>query len=263
MRHPLFSKAKYFIFDMDGTFYLGDQMIPGAGGFAGSLAGKGLDYRFFTNNSSNSAALCSEKLGKMGFPTPQDNIVLSSDVAADYLVTHCPGARVYLLGNERLTQDLQRAGITLVDDNPDLILLGFDTTLTYEKINKAANWLAAGLPYYATHPDVNCPMKEGFMPDTGAMMAMFEASAGRRPDIVFGKPMHYTVDYLTKRLRCKPEELVFVGDRIETDVAIGFNHGIPSVLVLTGATTLEAYEAQDEIKAGLVVDGLASLAEYV
>ena len=262
MRHALFANTKYFIFDMDGTFYLGDEMIPGADGFVRSLHKAGLDYRFFTNNSSNSAQLCSKKLGKMGFPTPAERIVLSSDVAADYLVTHRAGQRVYCLGNERLTQDLQRAGVTLVDDNPDLILLGFDTTLTYEKINKAANWLAAGLPYYATHPDVNCPLKEGFMPDTGAMIALFEASTGRRPE-VFGKPQRHTVDYLVKRLNCKPEELVFVGDRLETDVAIGYNHGIPCVLVLSGATSLAAYEAQDTIKAGLVVESLASLAEYV
>ena len=262
MRHPLFANMKYFIFDMDGTFYLEDEMIPGADGFARKLHEVGLDYRFFTNNSSNSAALCSAKLGKMGFPTPEERIVLSSDVAADYLVTHCAGQRVYLLGNERLTADLQRAGVTLVEDEPDLILLAFDTTLTYEKINKAANWLAAGLPYYATHPDVNCPLKVGFMPDTGAMIALFEASTGRRPQ-VFGKPMRTTVDYLTKRLNCEPEELVFVGDRIETDVAIGYNHGIPSVLVLTGATSLEAYEAQDKIKAGLVVDSLAALGDYI
>jgi len=262
MRHPLFANTKYFIFDMDGTFYLGDEMIPGAGGFVNRLAENGLDYRFFTNNSSNSAALCSEKLGKMGFPTPAERIVLSSDVAADYLATHRAGQRVYLLGNERLAADLLRAGVMLVDDSPDLVLLGFDTTLTYEKINKAANWLAAGLPYYATHPDVNCPLKEGFMPDTGAMIAMFEASTGRRPE-VFGKPMRHTVDYLVKCLACKPEELVFVGDRLETDVAIGYHHGIPCVLVLSGATTLEAYESQNEIKAGLVVKDLAALGEYI
>ena len=260
--HPLFSKTKYFIFDMDGTFYLEDAMIPGAGDFVRSLAAKNLDYCFFTNNSSNSAQLCSQKLAKMGFHTPEERIVLSSDVAADYLVTHFAGKRVYLLGNERLTQDLLRAGVNLVQNEPDLILLGFDTTLTYEKINKTANWLAAGLPYYATHPDVNCPLKVGFMPDTGSMIALFEVSTGRKPE-VFGKPMRHTVDYLVKRLNCKAEELVFVGDRFETDVAIGYNHGIPSVLVLSGATTLEAYEAQSQVKAGLVVKDLAALSDYL
>ncbi|MCL1951857.1 MAG: HAD-IIA family hydrolase [Oscillospiraceae bacterium] len=262
MRHPLFARTKYFIFDMDGTFYLGDRMVPGAGDFARSLAGKGLDYRFFTNNSSNNEEACMAKLARMGFPVEPGRVVLSSDVAADYLNTHCPGAGVYLLGNERLTADMLRAGIRLVQEGPDLILLGFDTTLNYEKITKAANWIAAGLPYYATHPDKNCPMGEGFWPDTGSMIALFEASAGRRP-VVLGKPMRTTVDYLTRLLSCAPGELAFVGDRLETDIAIGADHGIPSVLVLTGVTTREGYEAQAQVKAGLVVESLADLAEYI
>ena len=259
---PLFSKTKYFIFDMDGTFYLGDHMIPGAGDFARGLAAKGLDYRFFTNNSSNSEEVCMAKLTKMGFPVEPGRVVLSSDVAADYLNTHCPGARTYLLGNERLTADMLRAGVTLVRDDPDLILLGFDTTLDYEKITRAANWIAEGLPYYATHPDRNCPVSGGFLPDTGSMIALFEASAGRRP-VVLGKPMRTTVDYLTRLLHCSPDELVFVGDRLETDIAIAADHGIPSVLVLTGVTTLEEYEAQTEVKAGLVVGSMADLTEYI
>ena len=262
MRYPLFERTKYFIFDMDGTFYLGDRMIPGADVFARSLAAHGLDYRFFTNNSSNSEEVCMAKLAKMGFPVEPGRVVLSSDVAADYLNTHCPEAKVYLLGNERLTADMLRADIRLVQDEPDLILLGFDTTLSYEKITKAANWIAAGLPYYATHPDKNCPMGNGFWPDTGSMIALFEASAGRRP-VVLGKPMRATVDYLTRRLRCAPEELVFVGDRLETDIAIGADHGIPSVLVLTGVTSLEEYEAQTQVKAGLVVERMAQLGEYI
>ena len=262
MRHPLFERTKYFIFDMDGTFYLGDQMIPGADVFARSLAAHGLDYRFFTNNSSNSEEVCMAKLARMGFPVEPGRVVLSSDVAADYLNTHCPGARVYLLGNERLTADMLRAGVTLVQEEPDLILLGFDTTLSYEKIVKAANWIAGGLLYYATHPDRNCPMGEGFWPDTGSMIALFEASTGRTP-IVMGKPMRATVDYLTRRLRCEPEELVFVGDRLETDIAIGADHGIPSVLVLTGVTTREDYEAQTQVRAGLVVESLGDLENYI
>ncbi|MDR2686627.1 MAG: HAD-IIA family hydrolase [Oscillospiraceae bacterium] len=262
MRHPLFAKTKYFIFDMDGTFYLGDRMIPGAGDFARSLAAKGLDYRFFTNNSSNSEETCMAKLANMGFPVEPGRVVLSSGVAADYLNARCPGARVYLLGNGRLAADMRRAGITLVQEEPDLVLLGFDTTLDYEKITKAANWIAAGLPYYATHPDRNCPVTGGFLPDTGSMIALFEASAGRRP-VVLGKPMRTTVDYLTRLLRCAPEELAFVGDRLETDIAIAAGHGIPSALVLTGVTTLEDYRAQTQVKAGLVVASMAELGEYV
>ena len=261
-RHPALEHAKYFIFDMDGTFYLGERMVPGADDFAHALERAGLEYRFFTNNSSNSAALCQERLRGMGFDTPRDHIILSSDVAADYLGDHFPGAKVYLLGNERLTEDMRRAGIRLVEERPDLVLLGFDTTLDYGKITKAANWIAAGLPYYATHPDVNCPVTGGFLPDTGAMIALFEASAGRRP-VIFGKPERFTLEYLSKRLRCDAKQLVFVGDRLETDIAIGARNGIPTALVLTGVTTRAAYEAQREVRASLVAESIAELAAYL
>jgi len=260
--HKVFANARHVILDMDGTFYLEDTMIPNADTFIHALTRHGLGHLFFTNNSSNSAALCSGKLAKMGFPTPEDKIVLSSHVAVEFLQREHTNARIYCLGNERLHADLQVAGVNLVDNNPDAILLGFDTTLTYEKIHKAANWLAAGLPYYATHPDVNCPLKVGFMPDTGSMIALFEASTGRRP-VVLGKPTRHTVDYLARYLNCQPNELVFIGDRIETDVAIGANHGIPSILVLSGATSREKYEGQNEIQADLVVDKLADLTAYL
>jgi phosphoglycolate/pyridoxal phosphate phosphatase family enzyme len=276
MRHPLFAKTKYFILDMDGTFYLGGKMIPGAGDFASSLASLGLDYRFFSNNSANSVALCRRRLAHMGFPAEEDRVLLSSHVAADYLCRNRPGEEVFLLGNENLRDVMLAFGVPLWEDfssarkdslkgekhgRPDLILLGFDTTLNYEKIHKAANWLADGVPYFATHPDVNCPTADGFMPDTGAMIALFEASTGRRP-IVLGKPEKITVDYIASRLCCQPQELAFVGDRLETDVAIGVRHGIPSVLVLSGVTNAEQHEASG-FHADLVVPSLAELTNYL
>ena len=263
--HNIFAKTKVFVFDMDGTFYLGSRMLPGAGDFVGSLAARGLDFRFFTNNSSHARVDCLRKLSRMGFPVEEEKVVLSTDVAAAYLNEHHRHAQVYLLGNEKMARELTRAGVTLVDppadEAPDLILLGFDTDLTYARIHKAANWLAEGLPYLATHPDKNCPVPGGFMPDTGAMIALFDASTGRVPKVL-GKPERTTVDYLAKHLQCAPEKLCFVGDRLETDIAIG-RHGSPAVLVLTGVTTREDYEAQQEFHADLVVETLPELADYL
>lgn len=261
MRHEVFAKTKYFILDMDGTFYLGEGMIPGAGDFVRSLESKGLDFRFFTNNSSHAREDCLRKLARMDFPVPQEKVVLSTDVAADWLQKNFPAARVYLLGNENMRRELQGQGIRLAEDAPDLILLGFDTTLNYEKITKAANWIARGLPYIATHPDRNCPVPGGFLPDTGSMIALFEASTGRRP-IILGKPERTTVNYLASILRCELDALCFVGDRLETDIAIG-RHGSPTVLVLTGVATREDYEAQREYKAQLVIESLAELGDYL
>jgi len=261
MRHNLFAKTKYFILDMDGTFYLGNEMIPGAGDFVKSLESKGLDFRFFTNNSSHAREDCLRKLARMEFPITREKVVLSTDVAAAWLHESHKGARTYLLGNANMAAELRGQGIHLVDDDPDLVLLGFDTTLTYEKINKAANWIAAGLPYIATHPDRNCPIPGGFLPDTGSMIALFEASTGRKP-LIMGKPERTTVDYLAATLHCAADELCFVGDRLETDIAIG-RHGSPSVLVLTGVASRADYEAQNTYQAGLVLESLADLGEYI
>ena len=257
----IFKNTKYFIIDMDGTFYLGNGIIEGADGFIKKLTESGRDFRFFTNNSSNNVQVCCAKLEKMGFPVGEDKIIISSHVAIDYLKKNHPGQGVYLLGNERLTNDFLNEGIKLVDENPDVVMLGFDTTLTYEKINKAANYIANGVTYLATHPDLNCPTAEGFMPDTGSMIELFAASTGKRPKVM-GKPMAETVDYITHMLGCSRDDIAFVGDRLATDIAIGANHGIPSALVLSGVTTLEEYEASG-IKASVVAEDLAALAEYL
>ena len=261
MNSSVFEKTKYFIIDMDGTFYLGGEIIEGADRFIDKALATGRDFRFFTNNSSNNVEVCCEKLKKMGYPVSEDKVIISSHVTIDYLNKNHADERVYLLGNERLTNDFIKGGINLVDDEPDVVVLGFDTTLTYEKINKAANYIAGGAVYIATHPDLNCPMANGFMPDTGSMIEMFAASTGKRP-LVMGKPMTHTVDYITSLLGCEREEIAFIGDRLATDIAIGADHGIPCALVLTGVTTKEEY-ATAGIPASVVVDSLEALGDYI
>ncbi|MBE6827875.1 MAG: HAD-IIA family hydrolase [Ruminococcaceae bacterium] len=258
-KNPIFDNIKYFILDMDGTFYLGTDIIDGSLDFLKKVRETGKDFCFFTNNSSNNVEVCRTKLHNMGCEADSSQIVISSHVTIDYLKRNYPGKTVYLLGNERLTNDFINAGITLDDTDPDIVVLGFDTTLNYEKIHKACRFLAEGRIYIATHPDFNCPTADGFMPDTGSMMAMFKASTGRDP-VIMGKPYYTTVEYLTHKLGCKPEELCFVGDRLETDIAIGFNHSLTSVLVLTGVTDTETYAASS-IRASFVAESLKKLSE--
>lgn len=254
--------TKYFIIDMDGTFYLGDNMIEGASEFTDCLPEKGKDFYFFTNNSSHDAAECLAKLNKIGYPVPEEKVIISSHVAIDFIKRKREGKSIYLLANENFTRDCVKADLNLVEETPDIVLLGFDTTLTYEKINKAANFIANGAEYIATHPDKNCPLAVGFMPDTGSMIEMFAASTGRYPDLIMGKPYEYTVDYVTHMLSCKRSEICFVGDRLETDIAIGMKNGTKSVLVYSGVTTPEMYEKSD-IKATLAVESLKKLKEYI
>ncbi len=261
MNKTIFEKTKYFIIDMDGTFYLSGNIIEGSIDFLNKVRETGRDFYFFTNNSSNNVEVCREKLAKMGYPVDEKRVIISSHVAASYINKKYPNKKVYLLGNERLTEDMKKAGINLVDENPDIVLLGFDTTLTYEKIRKAAKYIYDGAIYLATHPDVNCPTADGFKPDTGSMIEMFAASTGKRPQVL-GKPMTATVDYITELLNCKGEELAFVGDRLATDIAIGANHGIPCALVYSGVTTPEEYASQD-IKASVEVANLKELAQYI
>lgn len=258
----MFESTKYFIIDMDGTFYLGDNMIPGSDKFIEHIKNTGKDFYFFTNNSSHDADECLEKLKKVGFPVPKEKIIISSHVAIDFIKRHRENKKIYLLGNENFTKDCEEAGLNLVNDEPDIVLLGFDTTLTYEKINKAANFIANGAEYIATHPDKNCPLANGFMTDTGSMIEMFYASAGRYPDIIIGKPYGYTVDFVTENLGCERDEICFIGDRLETDIAIGMKNGTKSVLVYSGVTTPEMYENSD-IKATVAVENLNSLCEYI
>lgn len=257
--NPIFDKIKYFVIDMDGTFYLSGNLIDGSLDFLETVKNKGKDFCFFTNNSSNNVEVCINKLNKMGCDVEDNKIVISSHVTIDFLKRNRVGKTVFLLGNERLTKDFIKAGIVLTDENPDIVVLGFDTTLTYDKIWKACNFIANGVEYIATHPDFNCPMAEGFMPDTGSMMAMFEASTGKRP-IVMGKPNFYTVDYLCNKLDCTKDELCFIGDRLETDIAIGCNNDVISVLVLTGVTDMELYN-KSGFRATVVVDSLKSLSD--
>ncbi len=257
----IFSKTGYFIIDMDGTFYLGGKLIEGSIAFIERLKETGRDFYFFTNNSSNNIASCQDKLAKMGFSVASDKIIISSHVTIDYLKQNHPQKSVFLLGNELLEADFAAAGIPLVKSNPDIVVLGFDTTLTYQKMWDAVKFLDAGAIYIATHPDLNCPTAEGYMPDTGSMIEMFAASTGRRP-VVMGKPMTSTVDYITRLLGCEKEELAFVGDRLVTDIAIGTTHGIPAALVMTGVTSAADYAAS-AIRADVAVERLSSLCDYL
>lgn len=253
---------KCFIVDMDGTFYLGDSLLPGAQHFADAVKETDRRFFFFTNNSSHNEEECLVKLNKLGYPANKGDVIISSHVTIDFLKRNRAGKSVYLLGNENLTGDFIEAGIPMDDENPDIVVLGFDTALTYEKINKAANFLAGGAEYIATHPDDNCPLKYGFMPDVGSFMAMFRQSTGRMPDLIMGKPYAFTVDFVTNAIGCKREEIAFVGDRLETDIAIGANNGLASVLVYTGVTSPEKYE-KSEIRASLAVENIGALGDEI
>ena len=197
----------------------------------------GRDFLFLTNNSSHNAAFYVEKLGRMGLEIDRSKVLTSGEATCEKLRELYPGRRTYVLGNEFLRAEFAEAGIEIDEENPELVVVGFDTTLTYEKLRVCCDFLRAGLPYVATHPDFNCPTETGFMPDIGAIMAFIEASAGRRPDLIVGKPNTGIVDAVLRRTGLRVGELAMVGDRLYTDIETGIRSGMVSILVMSGETT--------------------------
>jgi HAD superfamily hydrolase (TIGR01457 family) len=231
--------VRCFLLDMDGTFYLGEQLLEGALRFIDVLNQQGCDFLFLTNNSSKNSQQYVDKITRLGLPIGRERVFTSGEATAMYARDRKPGARVYLVGTSALENEFRAHGFELTLDQPDFVVLGFDTTLTYEKLWDLCNLVRAGLPYIATHPDYNCPTETGFMPDIGATIAFVKASTGREPDMVVGKPNRLFVEKAAERVNIPVSEMCMIGDRLYTDIALGATAGIPTVLVLSGETRPE------------------------
>ncbi len=228
-------RTRLFVLDLDGTFYLGDRVLPGAADFLRIVQETGRDYLFFTNNSSRSPEEYLRRLAGMGCPVPRSRLMTSGDVAVQYLQARYPGKRVYLMGTPALEQHFRESGIRLSEERPEIVVVSFDTTLTYEKLAKACTFIRSGALFLATHMDINCPTETGFIPDCGSFCAAITLSTGKKPKYL-GKPCRETVDMILANTGCAREEIAFVGDRLYTDVATGVNNGACGLLVLTGET---------------------------
>lgn len=258
----LLDTCRHFILDMDGTFYIGDAVIPGSRTFIQRVKETGRDFLFFTNNSSTNAQSYREKLANMRCPITPNQIMTSGDVTIEYLNAHYYGKKVYLVGTEPLMQSFTAAGITLTETEPDIVVLGFDKTLTYAKIKNMCNFIREGIPYFATHPDINCPVKGGFIPDVGSFIAMVELSTGRKPDKILGKPYSTTLDMIVRRTGWEKKSIAFIGDRLYTDVAAGVQNGARGLLVLSGESDMNTVKAS-KVKADGIFMDLKEIALYL
>ena len=182
------NKVKAFLLDMDGTFYLGDRLLPGALELLKVLNRKQIPFCFLTNNSSKSNLEYCQKLISMGVGEADARVITSGDATMLYLKQRTQYRKVYLVGTPGLEDAFLRDGFELNESNPEVLVLGFDTSLTYRKLEILCKHVHAGVPFIATHPDINCPTSQGFIPDTGAMLALVKASTGREPNLVVGKP---------------------------------------------------------------------------
>jgi 4-nitrophenyl phosphatase len=238
MSEPL-SEVRCFLLDMDGTFNLGDRLIDGSLRFIETLEKQGKEYVFLTNNSSKHRRMYAEKISRLGLPISEERVFTSGEATGLYLKKEWADKPIFLVGTPALEEEFRTQGFSLTPDRPEMIVLGFDTTLTDPKLWKLCDHVRAGLPYIATHPDFNCPTEDGFMPDVGAMIAFVKASTGREPDVVIGKPNRLIVDALAQKLQLRMQDMAMVGDRLYTDIALGKSVGITTCLVLSGETHLE------------------------
>ena len=231
------SKSLY-IFDMDGTVYLGARPFEFAKRFISNLKRAGKRVLFFTNNASHTDSFYINKLNKMGFEVEENEIMTSGDVTAEYLKRHRDGCHVYLVGVKELIDDFSNKGIELVsgkEEKTDIVVTSFDTTLTYEKLDNACRLIRNGAEFLSTHPDFNCPTETGFIPDSGAITAFITASTGKTPTY-FGKPYRETIEMISEATGVSREDMCIFGDRLYTDIALGKKFGVTSVLVLSGET---------------------------
>lgn len=243
-----------FLFDLDGTVNLGDIPLDGAIDTLKRLTDAGKKVCFVTNNSSKSKYDYLEKIRRLGYQAKIEQIITSGMATAQYLSRHKPYKSVFVLGTDELRKELGDYGIE-IKDNADIVVLGFDTQLTYEKLWHACILLEKGSEYIATHPDFVCPSDKGNMPDTGAIMAMIEKTNGRIPSVIIGKPYSPMAEFVFDHCNIEPEKVAMVGDRLYTDIAFGINNKMTSILVLTGETTVQMLNDSD-IKPDIVLNSI-------
>lgn len=256
----MFEKIKCFILDMDGTIYLGNELFPFTKDFLKKVEDTGREYYFFTNNSSKSQQAYIEKLARLGIQIKKEQMMISSHVIIKYLKEYYDKKSIYVVGTPSLIQEFESFDMNLTEEDPDIVVFGFDTTLTYEKLSKACHYIRNGCTYFGINPDWNCPMEGGtFIPDCGSMAKLIEASTGKFPEF-FGKPSKHTLDYIIKETGYQPEEIAIVGDRLYTDIAVADGSDVTSILVLSGESTREDVEKSD-VKPDVVVENLVEICE--
>lgn len=230
---------KAFILDMDGTIYLGNELFPYTHAFLKKIEDTDRRYYFFTNNSSKDITAYFEKLHHMGIDIAKEQMMVSTHVIIRWLKKNYDGKKLYVVGTPALQREFAENGWILDDHDPDIVILGFDTSLTYEKLAKACTFIRHGKLYFGINPDLNCPIEEGeFIPDCGSMARLIEASTGKYPEF-FGKPSRRALDYMVEAAGLPAAQIAIVGDRLYTDIAVAEDSEAFSILVMSGETKEE------------------------
>jgi len=257
-------QIKHFALDMDGTIYNGSTLFPFTNDFLSHLKANGIGYSFLTNNPSKSTIDYLKHLEKMGIPATNEEMYTSAVATINYIKNHHPAIKkLFILGTPSMIEEFEDAGFISTadsaDDRPDALVVGFDTSLIYARLCRAAYWASQQLPYFATNPDWVCPTDQpNILVDCGSICACIEGATKRQPDVVIGKPDPGMLDGIIQKYKLKPSEIAMVGDRIYTDVQMAKNAGALSILVLSGeATTLDV--EQSMLKPDIVAKDLSEL----
>ena len=260
-QNDLIKQIRLFLFDMDGTLYLGNQLFDFTIELLNTIQSTGRRYLFMTNNSSKSVEDYIKKLEKMGISATRDDFITSSQATAYYLKQHYPNHRLYVCGTQSLKNELIMEGFVVTENlaDVDCIVMGFDTELTFQKLEDVSRLLLTreSIPYIATNPDYVCPTEFGSVPDCGSVCDMIYNATGKRP-VVIGKPSPLMPQLAMERYGFSKEETAVVGDRIYTDIKSGLNAGITGILVMSGETTAEILE-QSKDKPHLVLQDASAI----
>lgn len=259
---PDLSGIRRIVLDMDGTIYLGGTLLPHTRGFLSALSQLNIGHDFVTNNCSHSRAEYVERLRKFGIEVESVAIITSAHATIHHLRKSLPNVkRLFVLGTRGLYEEFRVEGFEVVDKDPEAVIVGFDTGLTYDRLAKTAYWIVRGLPYIATHPDRVCPTDQPtVLPDCGAICALLEVATGRKPDVVPGKPSPLMLEAVFARYQLQPQEVALVGDRLYTDIRMAREAGAIAVLTLTGETKRADVEACPPAqRPDLVIENLGEL----
>ena len=244
----MLKNIKLFLFDMDGTLYLGERLFPFTKELLSTIKNNGDRYVFMTNNSSKSVVDYVKKLEKLGIPAEKEDFITSSQATAYYLKKNHSNAKLYVCGTQSLKDELVSEGFVVTQelDEVDVIVMGFDTELTFKKLEDVSKLLLTrDVAYIATNPDLICPTEFGSVPDCGSVSIMIKNATGKEPLFV-GKPSPLMPTLAMDKWGISPENTAVIGDRIYTDIKSGINAGVHSILVMSGETTEQILNASKD-----------------
>lgn len=246
--YSIIKKKKLFLFDMDGTIYHENCLFPSVTELTNLMIKTHKKYAFITNNSSKSVSDYVIKLSNMGIQVNRDNFVTSTMIAAEYINDNYQNKIVFCVGTKSFVSELKSYGVktsTSLIDNPEVVLVGYDTELTYAKLWDASLLLKnSNIPFLATNVDLRCPVSFGFVPDCGSICEVLSNTSNRLPTYL-GKPSRSMVDIAMKRFGINVDETIVIGDRLYTDIACGINAGVSTAVVLTGETKISDVDKSD------------------